>query len=90
MATDNWVVNNLAGEEWGLIKRLIFDSATRQINYADVVIVHSGHIARIPWDSFEMRDEAITLRVSEAQVAAGKTGAPEAIGGQGIPMDVWP
>ena len=39
MATDNWIVNNLAGEEWGLIKRLIFDSATRQINYADVVVI---------------------------------------------------
>ena len=89
MATDNWVVNNLAGEEWGLIKRLIFDSATRQINYADVVIVHSGHIARIPWDSFEMRDEAITLRVSEA-VAADKVGVSEAIGSEGVWMDVWP
>ena len=32
MATDNWIVNNLAGEEWGLIKRLIFDAATNQIN----------------------------------------------------------
>lgn len=90
MAMDNWVVNNLAGEEWGLIKRLIFDSATRQINYADVVIVHSGHIARISWDSFEMRDESLTLRISEAQVAADKIGVSEALGGQGISMDVWP
>lgn len=90
MATDNWIVNNLAGEEWGLVKRLIFDSAMKQISYADVVIVHTGHIARIPWDSFEMRGDVLTLRMSEAQVAANGTETPEAVAEQVVSMDVWP
>lgn len=89
MATDNWIVNNLAGEEWGLIKRLIFDAATNQINYADVVVINSGHVARLPWDSFEIRNEGITLGMPEAQVTAtGMTGTETAVGD--ISMDVWP
>lgn len=88
MATDNWIVNNLAGEEWGLIKRLIFDAATNQINYADVVVINSGHVARLPWDSFEIRNEGITLGMPEAQVATGMTGTETAVGD--ISMDVWP
>lgn len=89
MATDNWIVNNLAGEEWGLIKRLIFDAATNQINYADVVVINSGHVARLPWDSFEIRNEGITLGMPEAQVTTtGMTGTETTVGD--ISMDVWP
>lgn len=90
MATDNWIVSNLAGEEWGLIKRLILDSTTRQINFADVVVIHTGHIARIPWDSFEIRNEGITLGMSEAQVAASGIRVPEVAGVDVVSMDVWP
>lgn len=94
MGTDSWVVNNREGEEWGLIKRLILDSATRQINYVDVVVIHTGHVARIPWDNFEIGNEGITLGMSEAQAVANGIRSSEAVGGEVVSkvvsMDVWP
>ena len=90
MGTDNWIVNNREGEEWGLIKRLILDSVTRQINYVDVVVIHTGHVARIPWDNFEIGHKGITLGMCEAQVAANGTRTSEATDGEVVSMDVWP
>ena len=68
MGTDNWIVNNRAGEEWGLISALILDSVTRQINYVDLVVIHTGHVARLPWDNFEIRHRGHHLGISEALV----------------------
>ncbi len=90
MGTQNWIVKNGRGNEWGLIKRLVINSGTRQIHYADVVVIRSGYIARIPWDSFEIRNEGITLRISEAQVADSGARAVEVTTGETVSMDVWP
>lgn len=90
MGSDQWIVSNRAGEEWGLITRLILDTVTRQINYADVVVIQTGHVARIPWDGFEIRDQGITLGMPEAQVVAGIAGGAENTVAQGVAMDVWP
>lgn len=90
MGTQSWIVKNGGGVEWGLIKRLVLNSGTRQINYADVCIIHSGHIARIPWDNFKIGKEGITLAMSETQVAANGVGASESPGGEVVSMDVWP
>ena len=49
MSIENWVVRTLEGQEWGFIKRLIMNSVTRKIKHADVVIVDSRKIVRIPW-----------------------------------------
>ncbi len=89
MGTDNWIVNNRAGEEWGLIKRLILDSVTRQINYVDLVVIHTGHVARLAWDNFEIGNGGITLGLSEAQVVAEEVKISDVAGG-GVLMDVWP
>lgn len=89
MGADNWIVNNRAGEEWGLIKRLILDSVTRQINYVDLVLIHTGHVARLSWDNFEIGSGGITLSLSEAQVAANDVTTSDVAGG-GVLMDVWP
>ena len=48
MGSDKWIVNNRAGGRVGLITRLILNSVTRQIGYADVVVIQTGHVARIP------------------------------------------
>ena len=45
MGAQHWIVKNGGGHEWGLIKRLVINSGTRQINYADVFVIHTGHIA---------------------------------------------
>ena len=42
---------------------------TRQINYVDLVVIHTGHVARLPWDNFEYRHRGgLLLGLSEAQV----------------------
>ncbi|HQY58784.1 MAG: hypothetical protein KA240_06190 [Nitrospira sp.] len=90
MGSDHWIVHNRAGEEWGLIRRLILDLVTRQINFADVVVIQTGHVARIPWDGFEIRPEGITLGMSEAQVKIGSANISTAMAEQGVAMDVGP
>lgn len=90
MGTQNWIVKNGGGIEWGLIKRLVLNSGTRQINFADVFVIHTGHIARIPWDNFEIGSEGITLGMPDAQVAANGIGPSEAAEGEVVSMDVWP
>jgi hypothetical protein len=90
MGAENWVVKNGGGSDWGLIKRLVINSGTRQIKFVDVFVIHTGHIARIPWDSFDVRNEGITLRVPEAHVAAKRITPADTAMGEVVSMDVWP
>ncbi|TXG84962.1 MAG: hypothetical protein E6R14_04735 [Thermomicrobiales bacterium] len=90
MGSDQWIVNNRAGEQWGLITRLILDTATRQINYADVVVIQTGLVARIPWDGFEIRDQGITLDMPEGQAVASSVLSSENRVAGGVAMEVWP
>ncbi len=90
MGVQSWIVKNGGGSDWGLIKRLVINSGTRQINYADVFVIHTGHIARIPWDSFDIRNEGIMLRISESQAAGKERAASETALGEVVAMDVWP
>jgi len=64
MSTENWIVHTLRGDEWGFVKRLIIDSATRRISHADVIVASTGRLIRVPWESFEVLNEEIRLRVS--------------------------
>lgn len=89
MEAQNWIVKNGSGD-WGLIKRLVINSGTRQINYADVFVIHTARIARIPWDSFEISNEGITLNISEAQVAARGISTTEVPSGGVVSINVWP
>jgi len=70
MLTENWIVKTLDGEEWGFVKRLIINSVTRQISHADVILSENGQLIRIPWESVEVRDKGIILRMPEGQVNA--------------------
>ncbi len=90
MGTDKWIVNNVAGEEWGIIKRLILDSATRQISFADVVLADSGQLIRLPWENFEVKTQGITLRLPNGQVVGNAMSAQEGGSARIIAMDLWP
>ncbi|MER3423100.1 MAG: hypothetical protein C4293_07585 [Nitrospiraceae bacterium] len=90
MGVEHWIVKKPSGEEWGLIKRLIIDPATRQITYADVVRGDTGRLVRVPWESFDVQNERIILSIPEGQLHAKVMRAS----GWGLPeivtMEVWP
>ena len=90
MATHTWIVKSGVGTDWGLIKRLIIDQESRQIRFADLVVVHTGEVVRLPWDTFEIHNEEIRLRVSEAQASARGAKASELTANGAVSMDVWP
>jgi PRC-barrel domain len=90
MGTENWIVKKSSGEEWGLIKRLIIDSATKQISYADVILGDTGRLIRLPWESFEMQNEWITLAIPEAEVNETAMRAFGPKPAKAMTMEVWP
>ena len=90
MSTENWIVKTLGGEEWGFVKRLIIDSVTRQISHADITLSETGRLIRIPWESFEVRDEGIILSMPEGQVNENAI-RPSDVGlAHTVAMEVWP
>jgi hypothetical protein len=90
MSTKNWIVKTLGGEEWGFVKRLVLDSVTRQISHADVILSETGQLIRIPWESFEVRDEGIILSKPEGQVNANAI-RPSGVGlADAVAIEVWP
>jgi hypothetical protein len=90
MGADNWIVKNGGGMDWGIIKRLVINPGTRQINYADVFVIHTGHLARVPWETFEIGHEGISLRVAESQVAMIGIGTSDTSKTEAVSMEVWP
>jgi hypothetical protein len=90
VSAQTWIVKSGIGTDWGLIKRLIIDRQSRQISYVDLVVVHTGEVVRLPWDTFEIRSEEIRLRMSEAQASARSARVSELVASEAISMDVWP
>lgn len=90
MASENWIVKTLGGEEWGFVKRLIIDSATRQISHADVILAETGRLIRIPWENFEVQNEGIKLGIPEGQVSSRAMRPPEVGLAETVAMDLWP
>ena len=90
MSIDSWVVRTLEGEEWGFIKRLIMDSVTRQIRHADVVIVDTGKIVRIPWERFQLKQEDIRLAADHRELNASSLESSKGELAETMAMDVWP
>ena len=79
-----WIVKKRSGEIWGRIRRVIIDPATRQIVSVDVVLDDTGRLVRVPWVSFEMKNEDIMLRTSDGEVNTTVMGAS----GAGLPDTV--
>ena len=90
MRTEQWIVKKPSGEEWGLIKRLVLDSATRQITYADVIIGETGRLVRVPWKSFELQNDWFTLGEPERKESATTTNVSLRRLPETLTMEVWP
>lgn len=90
MGTETWIVRGHEGNEWGLIKRLILDSTTKQISYADVVLTDTGQLIRLPWENFDVEEQGITLRISEGQVDGVATRVWDTRMPKSVAMDLWP
>jgi hypothetical protein len=90
MSTESWMVRTSGGEEWGFIKRLILDPVTNRIRNADVILTASGKIIRLPWDSFELRQEGIRLGVAQSDIQARAIAPSESEMVPSIAMDLWP
>ncbi|GKS58346.1 hypothetical protein YTPLAS18_18730 [Nitrospira sp.] len=89
MNTPTWIVKTGVGEDWGLIRRLIIGSKTKQIHYVDIVIVNTGKVVRLPWETFEIHNEEIRLGIPETQAHARGARASK-LGDDAFSMDVWP
>lgn len=76
--------------EWEVIKRLNFDSAKKQINFTDVIVIHTGYVARIAWNRFQIGQVGIALGMAEAQMSAAASRSPEAVNREVLSINVWP
>jgi len=90
MSTENWVVKTSGGEEWGFVKRLILDSVTKQISFADVILSGTGRLIRIPWESFEVKTDGIRLGIPEGQVQVDLARSNGLAVAETVAMEVWP
>ena len=62
MYTGDWVVKKPSGEEWGSIRNLIIDSNSRELSYADVAVIQTNQLVRLPWTDMEVTHEGIFLK----------------------------
>jgi hypothetical protein len=90
MSAEHWIVRKPSGEEWGIIKRLIIDSATRQITYADVILGETGRLIQVPWESFTVQKEWIILSVLEERANTPVMDASRPTLDETVTMEVWP
>jgi hypothetical protein len=89
MAGQDWIVKS-GSADWGLIKRLVINPGTRQINYVDVFVIHTASIARYPWDNFAISNEGITLSIPEPQATDAGMASAEVQTGSVVSINVWP
>jgi hypothetical protein len=62
MHTEEWIVKKPGGEKWGSIRNLIIDSNSRQLSYADVALIQTHQVIRLPWTNLEVTHEGIFLK----------------------------
>jgi hypothetical protein len=90
MGGEHWIVRKPSGEEWGIIKRLIIDSTTKQIKCADVILGETGRVVQVPWESFTVQKEWIILSVLEERANTPVMDASRSRLGETVTMEVWP
>jgi hypothetical protein len=90
MGAEHWIVRKPSGEEWGIIKRLIIDSTTRQITYADVILGETGRLIQVPWESLTVQKEWLILSMPEERINTPLLGASGLGLGETVTMEVWP
>ena len=89
MGTENWIVKKQNGDEWGLIKRLIIESATKQISYADVIVMETGRLVRVSWDSLLVQIDGIIISNPEGHVESRSVTTHGAQPSDTVAMEVW-
>ena len=70
MALENWAVRNRSGEQLGIIRKLIIDPYTRQIAYADMALLPTETVVRVPWGDLKLEGDALILEGSVDEIAA--------------------
>lgn len=90
MKTETWTVKKTGGEELGYIRKLIIDSNTRELSYADVALAQSNRIVRLPWTEFDVRHEGIFLKSADASLmkAVSPSLASPALEFLDVPMSI--
>ncbi len=73
MSIEKWTVRGPGGFEVGQIKKLVIDSETHQITYADVLLFQGGKTEIFPWSQFEVTADAIVLHAPTMQSGVSET-----------------
>jgi len=68
MNTQTWTVKKPGGEDLGCIRKLIIDSHTRQLTFADIALTQTNQLVRLPWTELEARQDGIFLKLNEASL----------------------
>ena len=69
MHTQTWTVKKPGGEDLGSIRKLIIDSHTRQLTFADVALNQTNQVVRLPWKELEVRHDGIFLKLDDVSLA---------------------
>ena len=70
MSHEAWTVKNLSGKKLGYVKKLIIDSKTKQIAYADLVLSDTNQTVRIPWSLLAVKNHGILLKATREELTA--------------------
>jgi hypothetical protein len=70
MSLENWIVRNRSGEPLGVIRKLVLDSRTHRIVYAEMSLWYTRTVLRIPWEDLELDHDAFVLDGTIDDIAA--------------------
>lgn len=65
MSAQTWKVKKVGGQDVGYIRKLIIDSHTRQLRYADVALTQTNQLVRVPWEELDVRHDGIFLKLDD-------------------------
>ena len=69
MSQEAWTVKSLSGQTLGTIRKLIIDSRTGQIAFADLLRAETNETIRIPWAILPVEDHGIFLKAPQEELA---------------------
>jgi hypothetical protein len=65
MAFESWIVTNRAGERIGVVRKLVLDSRTGRVTHAEVALLPSDVVVRMPWNVLELGRDGLILESME-------------------------
>jgi sporulation protein YlmC with PRC-barrel domain len=69
-------VKNRQGQDIGTIDKIIVDSSTGRVAYAEVALKETNQMVPIPWSFFNMQDGAAILNASKEQLEQAGSNFP--------------